>query len=337
MHEGRLVFVGGLHRSGTTLLARALAAHPEIGGLVGTGVVEDEGQFLQSVYPPDSLHGGAGRFGFDSAARLTETSPLTTRGNAEKLRREWAAHFGRQTGWLLEKSPANLIRARFFQALFPDARFIFVLRHPVAVSLATRKWSLTGVYSLLHHWVHCHGILREDLPFLRHAMLLSYEEFIAAPGAALDRLQRFLAVEPLLAPPTLRSDVNAGYFRAWTEHYGVRQRDRGTQSFDAHLPPAPKGFKDRVVSGIARRSVRLIEDGFGRGRYNVALASREAQDAVESFEGAVNGFGYSLLDLDRYPVEGSRPFPGCLPPPDRLVRPGARDAAWPAGAEPFAT
>ena len=34
---------------------------------------------------------------------------------------------------LVEKSPPNLVRTRFLQALFPDARQIVVTRHPIAV------------------------------------------------------------------------------------------------------------------------------------------------------------------------------------------------------------
>ena len=49
--EHRFVFLAGLHRSGTTLLARLLAAHPEVSGFSGTGAPADEGQLLQSVYP----------------------------------------------------------------------------------------------------------------------------------------------------------------------------------------------------------------------------------------------------------------------------------------------
>jgi len=58
MTDHRLVFVGGLHRSGTTPLTRCLAAHSQISGFEGTGVEEDEGQHLQTVYPPARAHGG---------------------------------------------------------------------------------------------------------------------------------------------------------------------------------------------------------------------------------------------------------------------------------------
>ena len=52
MTDHRLVFVGGLHRSGTTPLTRCLAAHAQISGFAHTGVEEDEGQHLQTVHPP---------------------------------------------------------------------------------------------------------------------------------------------------------------------------------------------------------------------------------------------------------------------------------------------
>jgi len=45
------VFIAGLHRSGTSVLARCLREHPQISGFRNTGVPEDEGQHLQDVYP----------------------------------------------------------------------------------------------------------------------------------------------------------------------------------------------------------------------------------------------------------------------------------------------
>ena len=54
MPDHTYVFVGGLHRSGTSLLARSLEAHPSVSGFRDTGVPEDEGQHLQSVYPAGS-------------------------------------------------------------------------------------------------------------------------------------------------------------------------------------------------------------------------------------------------------------------------------------------
>ena len=89
MTDHRLVFVGGLHRSGTTPLARCLAAHRQISGFANTGAEEDEGQHLQTVYPPARAHGGPGRFALSAAAHLTETSPLLTPEAATILLQQW--------------------------------------------------------------------------------------------------------------------------------------------------------------------------------------------------------------------------------------------------------
>ena len=115
----RLVFVAGLHRSGTTPLARLLAAHPEISGFDGTGVKEDEGQHLQDVYPSARRYGGAGRFALDPRSHLTEESPLATPENATRLARQWSQHWDLDRRLLLEKSPPNLVMTRFLQA-HPD-------------------------------------------------------------------------------------------------------------------------------------------------------------------------------------------------------------------------
>src|SRR5215208_4613605 len=98
--DQQLVFVGGLHRSGTTLLARLLASHPDATGLAETGAPEDEGQHLQSVYPAAERHGGSGRFALKAKAHLTERSPIATAANAQRLWDEWAPYWDTDSQFL---------------------------------------------------------------------------------------------------------------------------------------------------------------------------------------------------------------------------------------------
>ena len=81
----RLLFIGGLHRSGTSLVHRCISSHPQVAGFHDTGVLEDEGQYLQGVYPIGQAHGGPGRFALDPRCHLTETSPLVSRASRERL------------------------------------------------------------------------------------------------------------------------------------------------------------------------------------------------------------------------------------------------------------
>jgi len=211
----RLVFVAGLHRSGTTLLARCLAAHPAVAGLRHTGVSEDEGQHLQNVLPTARALGGPGRFALRPEAHVTEASPLATPDARERLLRAWAPYWEGKRPILLEKSPPNLLRTRFLQALFPDASFVVVVRHPLAVSLATRKWCHRPLPFLLRHWLAAHGTFREDRPRLSRSLCLSFESLVRAPQATLDEVCAFLEIPPGADATPVRGGANARYFGRW--------------------------------------------------------------------------------------------------------------------------
>ncbi len=234
----RFLFICGLHRSGTSLLFKCLKEHPDISGFSDTGVPEDEGQHLQSVYPAGEAFGGPGRFGFDPASYLDETSPLVTAENRDRLFAEWAAHWDLSRPVLLEKSPPNLVRARFLQALFPESWFVTMTRHPVAVSLATQKWSRTGDVSLLRHWLRCHERYRADAPALKHHLEVRYEDFVADPEGVLGRVYDFVGLERRGTSERVRSDVNDKYFEQWEQPRslwgGVRRRLTGVR-FEARV------------------------------------------------------------------------------------------------------
>ncbi len=211
------VFIGGLHRSGTSLLFEMLREHPQISGFRDTGVPEDEGQHLQTVYPPAGTHGEPGRFGFKRAAHFTERSPLVNPVDQVKLFSEWAVRWDGSKPFLLEKSPPNIVRTRFLQAMFPDSKFIIFRRHPIPVALATRRWAQMPLYSLVRHWVVCHEIWRADRPSVRHYMELTYERLVSAPAETLDEILAFLGADPYPFPPPQKPDptMNDYYMATW--------------------------------------------------------------------------------------------------------------------------
>ena len=114
----RLLFVGGLHRSGTTLLADLIAAHPLTSGFANTGVPADEGQHLQDVYPAARV-GGPGRFGLAADAHMTETHELVSPDSRTRLLSAWEPHWDLAKTVLVEKSPPNLIRDALPAGPFP--------------------------------------------------------------------------------------------------------------------------------------------------------------------------------------------------------------------------
>lgn len=218
----RWLFIGGLHRSGTSIVHQLLREHSGTSGFENTGVPEDEGQHLQSVFPPAHALGGPGGFAFDARAHLTGDSPLATPEHRARLLREWGAYYDLDKPVLLEKSPPNLVRARYFQSLFPNASFLFIVRHPVAVALATRKWTDASLLELLLHWHAAYSIMQMDLPHLRRYAVMRYEDLVAAPQAACDRICALTGIESF-TPQQAVVNHNDKYFEIWR---GLRAEER---------------------------------------------------------------------------------------------------------------
>ncbi|GAA1882345.1 sulfotransferase family protein [Lapillicoccus jejuensis] len=234
----RLVFVGGLHRSGTTPFSRVLDGHPDICGLTGTGVKEDEGQHLQPVYPKAKVYGGSGRFAYAPQAHLTEESPLVSAANAEAMLAAWRPYWREDARLLVEKSPPNIVMGRFLQALYPGSAFVVVVRHPVAVALSNKKWrrftssdprkfqSLSG---MVDHWMRAHETLAADLPHLDRVLVVHYERLVSAPQEELARVADFLGLSTPIDHSALSASRGDPYAARWAEYAGPALRPGAVQ------------------------------------------------------------------------------------------------------------
>ncbi|MGB3516785.1 MAG: sulfotransferase [Elainellaceae cyanobacterium] len=212
-----IIFIGGLHRSGTSLLHELLKKHPDVSGFSNTGVPKDEGQHLQSIYPPAKVFGGPGRFGFDPASFMDEHHPLVSEENARKLFDEWSQHWDLIKSNFVEKSPPNLVRMPFLQALFPNAKFVTILRHPIAVAYATKaKFHRKGkIDELIEHWIICHQKFIADLPHIRNHCLLRYEDLALNYQFEMEKIFHFLDIQEVSLSEEVSSTENLKYFEKW--------------------------------------------------------------------------------------------------------------------------
>lgn len=248
----KTVFISGLHRSGTSILHRIISTSDEVTGFEDTGAIEDEGQLLQTVFEPASTYGGPGKFAFHKDARLDESSSLIGATNRQTLTGEWEKYWSPDKTFRVEKSPPNLIRTRFFQAMFSNTYFITIIRHPIAVSYATQKWSKTTLRELIHHWIAAYEIYQEDRRHLERELTFSYEEMTHHDTDVIQRIEEFLGIS--IDYRHQLSDKNGAYFDRW-------QKNEWWQ--------------------LMKKSQR--------------------REIIEEYEPAVNRFGYSLIELERYP------------------------------------
>jgi hypothetical protein len=236
------LFIAGLHRSGTSALHDMFRAHPAVTGFRNTGAPKDEGQHLQNLMGRDGDFGGPGAFCFDPAARLTESDALScSEAQRAMLVAAWEALWEPDRSVRIEKSPPNLVRSRFLQAIFPDARFIFIVRHPLAVSRATAKWSRAPFESLMRHWVVAHRIMLEDIRRLRRAILIRYEDLANDIDKVWPRLLEFAGLPAFAAQPAQFSDHNHAYFAdaAIDSSYGLEADHLGVFARFGYALDAP--------------------------------------------------------------------------------------------------
>ena len=219
LHNGgrttrKYIFVGGLPRSGTSLLGRNIARLENCTGLKNTGVFEDEGQFLQDVYPTASAYGGSSRCGFDARIHRTETSELLSPENIRRLKASWHPYWDNSKSIFVEKTPENFLMARFLQAGFPNAYFVVIKRHPVPVSMAGQRWTVnvTSLNRMFQHWLQCYKILEQDKKYLKHVYQLTYEDYVEDPDKYHREIAAFIGTR---VPEPPKEDTFRSVLQQW--------------------------------------------------------------------------------------------------------------------------
>lgn len=231
MENSKILFISGLHRSGTSILNQTIGSSADVSDFKNTGAPKDEGQHLQTVYQPAIKYGGVGRFARKHKARLNEHSKLINDANRQKLLQEWGKYWDFSKPVLLEKSPPNIIRTRFLQEMFPNAYFLTIIRNPIPVSYASSKWTKCSLATLIKHWIVAHKIYREDRQYLQREMAISYEEMVKNPMGIFKAIEDFVGIS--IPYNNQLVNKNDKYFKKW-ENGENSKRDKYNP-----FPPMP--------------------------------------------------------------------------------------------------
>jgi hypothetical protein len=205
--RARFLFVGGCERSGTTLVQKVLCAHSRIAGgpeLLFTRDLASLYRKMSGPYPDAYVRRQRALY---SEERLAEAFDRFLHHLLEPtLARKPEAL------WISEKTPSNIAVAAELLGLFPDCRFIHVLRDGRDVLASHRRvearlrelgerfnranFRLRGICARWNRACETHVTLSADEAASSRYHLVRFEELVDEPEVVLAKLFGFVALEP---------------------------------------------------------------------------------------------------------------------------------------------
>lgn len=314
MEPQQIVFVRGTGRCGSKTLAAQLGLHPAIARVPANQCLPEELIDWSHYHVRRSCSG-----------TTDESLAAACRAYFEA----WARTLAAKSGILLHKSTANVHRLASLLEYWPDAKIIYLVRHPlgvVAAHVAVDIFEYRGAYgyeatvtnSLLRWYNDVQAYLRS--PVFGHPRVLQvrFEEMVTRTDRFFERIYRFLDIDD-----TLRHALPGP--EEYEKEFVLNPRERrwiidGTRDVVRRLGYNPDDWDMEVPAGLAH------------------LADRYPQRRLGSLPPALDGVELVNLAAARAAAEGYRRIgllgAGYL---GHLVAPylnrGARDRGQPMPAE----
>jgi tetratricopeptide (TPR) repeat protein len=260
------LFVVGMPRSGTTLLERLLADHPQVFAAGELTTVPAIGALMTQRMETLPV-----RRGYADALAAAPPHELFAAGQGylDTARAD-------ATGWFdvfVDKMPDNSFNIGLIRCLLPNARFLHIMRHPLDTMLSIwfqRFNSVPYAFSLAHIAHHYRNYLsvmdhwRTALP--GQILEVRYENLVRDPAAAQRHLFRRLHLAGNIAHMRTGSDPRP---QSTASRWQVRQPVYTTsrekwRRYAAHLDP-------------------LIDDLGGQEVLDREIADQDARCAIRSF------------------------------------------------------
>lgn len=284
------IFIVGANRSGTTLLRLILNAHPRIA--IPDELAYFNWNFRRASFTPwqapscsrSQYNQFVDRFlnrneevlaplAIETLRNeiLSAASPNLRHPYAHSLR-AWAEQFGKAR-WG-EKTPGNLFYVDIIYDMFPEARFIYLMRDPRA-GVHSMNRSVLFAHDSVINALNRRKYMQDGLALLRDTvpadqrMLLKYETLVATPEETTRDVCNFLGED--FAPQMLEFHQDAQRF----------MKGRAVQQFNqAATQPIKKSKIDTWKDHLSKEDVAIIE--------------WICRDAMQQHEYPVSGYRPSL-------------------------------------------
>jgi hypothetical protein len=289
--EDRLLFLIGPPRSGSTLLARMLGAHPAVHApaephlLTPLAHLGYYANVEKAPYDPQ-ISAGAIRELVGALPGGEADYLAALRAMTDALYAKLLEPTGRR--WLLDKTPAYALVLDFAARLYPRARYVVLTRNPLAVWSSFVESFFDGDAAV----AHAHNpLLERYVPaiarFLRERPVslchVRYEDLVRDPQAQLARVCAFagLDFDPGMVEYGSRAEGHEPAARGLGDPVTVARESRPTTRSLARWAEALAG--DPAGAALARRILDSLADG-DLETWGFPRAGLE--DALEALPGA---------------------------------------------------
>lgn len=190
------IFIGGMFKSGTTLLRAMLGQHSAIASGLETYWFDWNWAARDSAEMQRTLARLAGYFdmGAEQVLALAK-SAATPEAFLDSVMTELASRQGKQR-WA-EKTPGNIAHIDRIWKAWPDAQIIHIIRDPrdiFASLVEAKKWDSADEFA--DRWAATVGrgerLLAQLKPSTQSYLAIRYESLIRVPGATMQRVTEFL-------------------------------------------------------------------------------------------------------------------------------------------------
>ena len=196
----RPLFVLSLPRSGSTLLQRMLATHPEVATSSEPWILLPQ---LYALRPYDAQ----AEYGHRTAARalhdFCDVLPGGRDAYLEEVRRTVLALYEQAAAgktWFVDKTPRYHLVVDEIMDLFPDARFVFLWRHPLAVAASVIESFGRGHWNIDRYSVDLYGgidrLVAAQARNDPRARSIRYEDLVADPEGTTAAIFDLLGLQP---------------------------------------------------------------------------------------------------------------------------------------------
>jgi hypothetical protein len=255
------VFIMSLPRSGSTLLQRMLAAHPQVATSSEPWILLPQ---LYALRP----HEAQATYGHRTAARaivdLCAVLPGGRRaylGEVERMALSVYELAADGAPWFVDKTPRYHLIVDEMMSMFPTGRFVFLWRNPLAAAASMIDSFGNGRWNLDRYSIDLYGglerLVAASLRGDPRAAALRYEDLVADPRTHAGRVFEFLGLDP-------PSDTASGF--AAVELAG-RMGDRtGRARYSTVSPESLERWRETMRNPLRKRWCRTYLDFVGDER-----------------------------------------------------------------------